>query len=168
MPDGTELQIKDRMDRHRLCSLYAKINNSWQQKAQVRVDFFGTYAEAVATLKIIGQALVSGELKLLKDDIAVFKKNILETAPTYNTSGQKEAAPTSGIEPPPKVTASKRPAAAAENPQAMKRPAAARGVQTQAANVAEVNDVPLISVAASPDSADDPPSPSILERIEGQ
>ncbi len=114
MSDGTNLQIKDRRDRHHLMSLYAYEGTTWKQRAQVRIDRFTSEdprSEAVASMRAIGEALVSGELKLVAEDIQSMKKTVLDASPPP----EKRPATSSGsVDEPLK----KRPAA-------MKKPAAA-------------------------------------------
>jgi hypothetical protein len=126
MQDGTNLQIKDRFDRHHLMSMYASDGKTWKQKAQVRVDSFANddckdpRAAAIQTLTVIGEALVKGDVKLIAEDIAALKKQTMENCPSFVKGGSKR--PALMKKPSASVADDARPA---KRPAAMKRPSAA-------------------------------------------
>ncbi len=103
MQDGTNLQTKDRFDRHHLINMYASDGKTWKQKAQVRVDSFASddgkdpRAVAIQTLTVIGEALVKGDVKLIVEDSAALKKQTMENCPQLCAKEARSDEETIGI-----------------------------------------------------------------------
>jgi hypothetical protein len=74
-----------------MTGLWAKGAKRWEQKFQVKLDDFGTRAEAVAFVVKVGEDLAAGRVALDKTALAKLKKDMLANIPKQKVVRKRPA-----------------------------------------------------------------------------